>query len=261
LKRFRLRIEYDGTDFHGFAESDGVRTVAGELRAALRQATGGNEPEIVGTSRTDTGVHALDQCVLVTVETRLGAEEMGRALRALVPADIGIIRCDGAPEGFVPRRDAVEKLYLYRIWNAPRPSVHGRRAVWWVSAPLDVDAMAEGGRALLGEHDFSSFRTRSKGEPECAVRTIRALEVRRDGSDVQLQVIGDGFLYRMVRNIVGTLVDVGRGRLSADRVAAILSARDRRLAGASAPPQGLFLVAISFAGDPPLSIRERPLRC
>ena len=260
MTRFRLRIEYDGTDFHGFAETDGVRTVAGELRAAIGRATAGAEPEIEGTSRTDTGVHALDQCVLVTVETRLGADELGRALQALTPPDIGIVRCEPAPDGFDPRRDAVEKLYLYRIWNAPRPPVHGRRAIWWVSTPLDTPAMARGGAALLGEHDFSSFRTRSKGEPESAVRTLRAVEVRRDGDEVWVQVIGDGFLYRMVRNIVGTLVDVGRGKLPAAEVAAILVGRDRRLAGASAPPQGLFLVAVAFPGDPPLRIRECPLR-
>jgi tRNA pseudouridine38-40 synthase len=258
--RFRLGLEYDGTDFRGWSESDGVRTVAGTLRAIVERITQAAAEEVSGASRTDAGVHALAQCAVVGAETALAAEVFGRALRGLAPPDLGIARCELAPPGFDPRRDAIEKRYLYRIWNGRRSPVLGRRGLWWVAPPLDPDAMASAARSLVGRHDFAAFRNRSKGEPETTVRTVRAVEVRHREDEIWVQAIGEGFLYRMVRNFVGTLVEVGRGALPAAEVAAILAGADRTCAGPSAPPHGLYLAEIVYPGDPPASILETPLR-
>ncbi len=260
MTKFRLQIEYDGTDFRGFARSPGVRTVGGVLRSAIEQVTQSSEVVVEGASRTDTGVHALAQRILIEVETRLEPVEFGRALEALTPSDVGIVHCEFAPEGFHPRHDAVEKRYLYRIWNAPRAPVLGRRRILWVAAPLDFDAMVSAAHSLVGKHDFAAFQNRSKGEPESSVRTIRALELRRAGSEIWVQVIGDGFLYRMVRNIVGTLMEVGRSEFPVRKVEVILADRDRRRAGPTAPPHGLHLVEIVYPGEPPCTIDDLALR-
>lgn len=260
MTRFRLRLEYDGTEFHGWAESDGVRTVAGSLRQSVERITRTSEIEIRGASRTDAGVHALDQCAVVTVETRLDTPEFGRALEAVVPDDLGVVSCEVAPEGFDPIRDAVEKQYVYRIRNARRAPVHGRRGQWWVGSPLDEAAMGAAGSALVGRHDFAAFRNRSKGEPEDSVRTVRHVSVHREGEELWVVTIGDGFLYRMVRNIVGTLVEVGRGAWVPGLVAEVLRSRDRRRAGPLAPPHGLYLVQVVYPGDPPARPIASPLR-
>ena len=260
LTRLVLRLAYDGTDFHGFAESVGVRTVAGELRAVVAKVTRCDAIDLRGASRTDAGVHALDQCVRIEVASAIGAAELGRAISALVPPDLEITAAHPAPEGFDPTRDALEKLYLYRIWNARPAPVLARRRVWEIAAPLDLEAMRASAACLVGTNDFAAFRTRSKGEPENTVRTVRAVDLRTFGAELAVSVIGDGFLYRMVRNLVGTLVEVGRGARPPESVAETLASRDRRTAGPSAPAPGLHLVRLRYPGEPPCEVRDEPLR-
>lgn len=260
MTRVVLRIAYDGTDFHGFAESAGVRTVAGELRKIVERVTRSREIDIRGASRTDTGVHALDQCVRIEVETAIAPEQLGRAIRGLAPPDVVVRQFyECAPE-FQPSIDAIEKRYLYRIWNSHRPNVLARGRLWRVGRLLDLQAIDRAARALVGTHDFAAFRNRSDGAPENTVRTIRAIEVRHERPEVWIQVIGDGFLYRMVRNIVGTLVGVGRGSAPVESVGQALSAKDRTLAGQTAPAHGLHLVEIRYPGEPPCEIDDSPLR-
>jgi len=242
LRHFEFRIAYDGTEFHGFAASRGVRTVAGELARAVERIDGHPPERLLGSSRTDTGVHALDQCVLIATVTRLGPGEYARALQALTPSDIGVLCSREAPPEFDPRRDTVEKTYRYRIWRDPVPPVLERRFVWWIQRSLDREGMAEAAARLEGRHDFSAFRNRSKGETAQTVRTVREIRIDERPPELRIEVTGDGFLYRMVRNLVGTLVEVGKGALPSTEIASILAGRDRRRAGPSAPPQGLCLL-------------------
>ena len=254
-----LRLAYDGTAFHGFAESEGVRTVCGEVRAAAARVTRSEEISIRGASRTDTGVHALDQCLRLDVASDLGAQELGRALTSLAPDDLEVLSHRPAEPDFDPVRGAIEKLYVYRLWNAPSTPVLARSRLWGYRGPLDLSAMREAAGSLVGTHDFAAFRTRSKGETENTVRTLRALEISSFGPELAFQVIGEGFLYRMVRNIVGTLVEVGRGARPVGSVAETHASGDRRLAGPSAPPQGLHLVRLRYEGEPPCRPLTAPL--
>jgi len=248
---YRLVVAYVGTDFHGWQENDGVRTVQGSLRAAADVLS--DSPAIVeGSSRTDTGVHALGHLVRLQLDRDHEPVDLQRSLQGITPDDIEIISCKKSSAEWHPRFDAVAKRYLYRIWNGPRKSLFESGTSWWIRAPLDVSAMAEAGKVLIGRHDFASFRTRSKDEPEDTVRTIHNLTVQKSGDHVLVQVVGDGFLYRMVRNITGTLMDVGRGLIAVEDVEGILAASDRREAGVTAPPEGLFLVEVSTDPDNPI---------
>lgn len=240
---YRLVVAYDGTRFHGWQENAEVRTVQGELRKAAA-VLAENLAIVEGSSRTDTGVHALGHLVRVQLDRNHDPEELQKSLQGITPDDIEIVSCERTTEEWHPRFNAVAKRYLYRIWNGPRKSLFGGETSWWIRADLDVGAMHEAGQALVGRHDFASFRTRSKDEPEDTVRTIHELKVHSLGQHILIQVVGDGFLYRMVRNITGTLVDVGRGQIPGDQIPRILQAADRREAGITAPPEGLFLVEV-----------------
>ena len=255
-RRFRLVVAYDGTDFHGWQESAGVRTVAGEIRQALVPVSRGGEIDLEGASRTDTGVHALGQVVLVSLETNLDADPLARALAARTPPDISIVSCSEVLDDFHPRFDAIGKRYLYRIWKGERAPLFEARNCWWVNESLDIEAMNQAASFLVGRHCFAAFRNRSKDEPQDTTRTLAALDVRARGDWVWVQSIGDGFLYRMVRNLVGTLVDVGRGAPGAQEVKRILASGDRREGGRGAPPQGLFLMEVGYPLGPPLEVRD-----
>ena len=252
---YRLVVAYDGTDFHGWQENAEVRTVQGELRAAAAVLSE-QPPAVEGSSRTDTGVHALGHLVRLQLDRDHEPEELQKSLQGITADDIEIISCERTTADWHPRFNAVAKRYLYRIWNGPRKPLFDGRTSWWIRSALDVEAMHRAGQALVGRHDFASFRTRSKDEPEDTVRTLHQLTVQSQGQHVLVQVVGDGFLYRMVRNITGTLVDVGRGQIDEDQLPAILAANDRREAGITAPPEGLFLVEVSTEADQPLQCSD-----
>ncbi len=260
VTRVILRIAYDGSEFHGFTESDGVRTVAGELRRIVEQVTRTDRVILRGASRTDTGVHALDQCVRIDAEGTLAPEKLARAIACLAPEDIEVRSFSPGSPHFNPSSDAIEKRYVYRLWNSHRASVLGRHRLWAIGQTLDLDAMVRAAKSLVGTHDFEAFRNRSNGGPENTIRTIRAIELRHSLPEVWIQVIGDGFLYRMVRNIVGMLVEVGRGSAGVASVGEVLQSRDRTLAGQTAPPHGLHLAQIRYPGEPECVVDEVPLR-
>ncbi len=244
-KNFKLTIEYDGTAYHGWQRQLTDRTIQGEIEGALGKIC--NEKiTLIGSGRTDAGVHALGQIANFHCRCRLEAPDFQRALNSLLGADIVIRTCEPVADTFHARFDARSKIYQYRILNRKLPSAIGDRYTWFIPRGLDRLAMHSAMGHLKGEHDFKAFE--GTGSPRAhTVRNIYRLELmeKKEGHLV-FDIQANGFLRFMVRNIVGTLVDVGLGRTHADDVKAILLSRDRSRAGATAPPKGLFLMQVCY---------------
>ncbi|MFM9059595.1 MAG: tRNA pseudouridine(38-40) synthase TruA [Planctomycetaceae bacterium] len=250
-----LRLAYEGTRYSGWQAQPGRTTVQGTLAAAIHSISG---EEVVprGTSRTDAGVHALDQVVTFTTAADLDAATWGRALNARLPQDVTVREACAADDDFDPVAAAVRKRYRYRIHDAAWRPVLQRHLVWRWRGRLDCGRMREAAASLVGEHDFTSFET-TPSTRRSKVRTIHAIAVTRPapecdaaGAEVWIEVEGNGFLYNMVRIIAGTLVMVGAGRREPGWVAEALAARSRPAAGPTAPPQGLVLLATHLDPDP-----------
>ena len=248
MRTIALIVEYDGTHFHGFARQTSLPTIAGELERALG-ALCGHDVNIVVAGRTDAGVHATGQVVSFETSSDVPLARMPVALSALLrEKGIAVVRAVERPAGFSARRDALARTYRYRILNRAAPSpLHERRA-FFVRSPLDLERMRAAACVLLGRHDFTSFSAQlpERGTP---VRTIERIDIERHGDFIDVDVTADSFLHHMVRVIVGTLVEAGRGKRSPDDVAAILVARDRAAAGTTAPAHGLYLIDVRYA-DP-----------
>jgi tRNA pseudouridine38-40 synthase len=251
MRTLRLTIAYDGAEFGGWQRQQGRRTVQGELERVLKQITG---EEIVATSsgRTDSGVHALAQVVGFKTATWLADDVLLRALNAELPDDLAALDLRPAPEDFDPIRDAVRKRYRYVIKDGRVPDLFSRRYLWHIHQRLDVDAMQQAARGLLGRHDFTSYETTGSRRVS-PIRTVYDILVERRQAEftdhVIVEVEADGFLYNMVRNIVGTLVRVGRGQQEIAWPAEVLAARDRTRAGMTAPAQGLFMLWVKYGED------------
>jgi tRNA pseudouridine38-40 synthase len=274
-----LVVSYDGTDFHGFAENVGVRTVGGVLRSAV-QAVLGRPVEITCAGRTDAGVHAAGQVVSVRWDELTGSdsgragsgpvdtERLRKSLISMLGPEVVVRSVAVPPEGFDARFSAVGRTYRYVLWNHADPDPFEARTAWWVPEPLDVEAMQAAGDSLVGEHDFTTFCRRPKGEAE--VSLIRRVEYVRwirpdwmsnhpdhepgaDGADqvpsgrLIMEISASAFCHQMVRSIVGLLVEVGRGRRTVDDVANALRARDRSHLPTLAPPSGLTLWRVHYA--------------
>lgn len=247
-----IRIGYRGAGFAGFAEQPSVRTVAGELRRALETAL--RRPcELTCAGRTDAGVHAIAQYVSVPVteaELGLSGERLMRSLVALTPDDLSVQAILRAPTGFSARFDAISRSYRYRIAASQARPVLAWEHSWWYRGALDVDAMAEAARPLLGEHDFKSFCKASSAEGKPTSRYVAALDVsrvREAGEElVAIDVTGNAFLHNMVRTIAGSLVEVGRGHRAPGWIEGVLAARDRAAAGPCAPAKGLTFVGVAY---------------
>jgi len=247
-RRIGLRLAYEGTRYSGWQVQPGRTTVQGVVTEAVR-AVSGEGVLVRGSSRTDAGVHALDQIAAFTTHRDLAAAVWMRALNAKLPADVTVVAARELAADFDPVAAAVAKRYRYRIHDAAWRPVLARHLVWRWRGQLDVAAMAAAAAALVGEHDFTSFET-TPSTRLSKVRTIHGLSVCRHtgpddvaGAEVWIEVEGNGFLHNMVRIIAGTLVMVGAGRRTPDWTAAALAARSRAAAGPTAPPQGLVLVA------------------
>ncbi|MBI5844613.1 MAG: tRNA pseudouridine(38-40) synthase TruA [Deltaproteobacteria bacterium] len=253
-KRFKIILEYDGTGYHGWQLQAGDVTVQEKVEDALEILTG-KAVRVHGSGRTDAGVHALAQVAHFSVETRLGPEDLQKALNGLLPQDIMVKGCFEADPAFHARKSAKKKTYAYYILNRPFRSALLRNHSWHIKRPLDLDAMNRAASRLAGTLDFKSFE--STGSPRAStVRTVFSSSFENaegvpgffaptDGL-LAFTISADGFLRCMVRNIVGTLVEAGRGKLAPDDVTGILAARDRQKAGPAAPPQGLFLVEVVY---------------
>jgi tRNA pseudouridine38-40 synthase len=245
VSNFKLIIEYDGTAYHGWQHQGALPTIQAEIEKALARISGGRV-RVFGSGRTDAGVHAFGQVASLALDTRLGSQELQRALNSLLPADIVIRHCSAAEPAFHARYSAKSKTYHYRILNRAVAPAVGRQYVWAIRHPLDRAAMRAAIPALLGRHDFKAFE--GAGSPRAhSVREVMSAELTETAPDELLFAISaDGFLRGMVRNIVGTLAEVGRGRRPPADVARILASRDRRAAGITAPPQGLFLAEVRY---------------
>ncbi len=246
MNDYRFIVEYDGTDFEGWqAQPPGHRTVQGSLSEALERLC--SAPVVVtGSGRTDAGVHAPAQVASARLATRLSPDELRRALDASLPEDLVVRSVALAPDGFDARRDAVAKCYRYTIWNHPVRSPLRARHSWWVRRPLDLAAIDEAAGALRGEHDFASFQAAGSNVTTTVRKLLRVGVDGRAGGRVELEFEADGFLRYMVRNLVGTLVEVGHGRRRPTELREILEARDRGVAGPTAPARGLSLISVRY---------------
>jgi len=245
VTRFRLTLEYDGAGFVGWQRQDNGPSVQQALEDAVF-AFCGERVTAVAAGRTDAGVHALGQVVHLDIARAVAVETVRDAVNYhLRPAPIAVLAVEAAAADFHARFSAVERAYLYRIVNRRAPLALDRGRAWGVAAPLDAAAMAEAARALVGRHDFTSFRAASC-QAASPVKTLDALEVARAGAEVRIAARARSFLHHQVRNMVGTLKLVGEGKWSAADVAAALAARNRSAAGPTAPPGGLYLVEVRY---------------
>lgn len=241
---YKLLLEYDGTNYHGWQIQPTGATVQGTLEAALSRIL--NRPIRVRVAgRTDAGVHALGQVATFQATPPLDLVRFQHSLNSVLPSDIAIHAISEVPDTFHPRYDARSRTYQYRVWNRPSPSAIQARYSWHIPYPLDQGAMHAAAALLTGPHNFASFQGADSVE-RTPWRTVMHSVVCRERDFLVYTVEARSFLRHMVRNIVGTLVDVGRGALSTDEFAAVFAAHDRSRAGLNAPPQGLFLVAVRY---------------
>ena len=247
MRSLKLTLSYDGTDYAGWQIQSNLSTIQGELEKAISTITG-ESIRVVGSGRTDAGVHALGQVASFAVDSSLECDAWSRALNANLPDDINVLRVEDAADGFHAIRDAVSKRYRYVIRDNGVRDVFTRRYYWRYPQGLDVGRMREAASVLVGQHDYASFQS-SGAERGSTVRTVYKLTIQRDDTEmIAFEVEADGFLYNMVRAIVGTLVEVGRGSRTVGWPADVLADCDRRAGGPTAPPQGLFLVHVDY-GD------------
>ena len=244
MRNLRLDICYDGTRYRGWQRLPGKDdTIQGKLETALSRILG-ESIEISGSGRTDAGVHARGQVANFHCESAMTAKEILENLRRYLPEDIGIYSCRDVSERFHARLNAKEKTYCYRIWNSEMPCVFDRRFVAVMPESLDLCAMEQAAGHLLGQHDFAAFCGNAKMK-KSTVRYIRDLTVARQGNEVRITVTGNGFLHNMVRILVGTLVEVGRGERDPESIPQLFGGK-RAEAGFLAPPQGLCLMEVYY---------------
>jgi len=250
MPRYALLLEYDGSNYVGWQRQDNGASVQSVLEDAAARLAGGAPVECVTAGRTDAGVHAEAQVVALELPRELSPAALREALNFhLKPHPVVVLRVALAAAGWHPRFSAIGRSYRYRILNRrPRPALLARR-VWHVQAPLDAAAMQAAAQSLLGRHDFSSFRA-AACQAKSPVRTLDRLDVVRSGELVEIVADARSFLHHQVRNIVGTLKLVGDGRWEVGRVAAVLAACDRRVAGPTAPAAGLSLIGVRYQVDP-----------
>lgn len=252
MARYRLRLSYDGGPFHGFAPNPGVSTVGGVLRGALEQVLQHDVP-IVCAGRTDAGVHALDQVVSFDTDREVVPEALRTSLNGLCKPHIVVSQVEPAADDFSARFSCTSRTYRYRLLNRRLPDPFRNDYTWRVSVPLDIDLMQQAATALLGHHDFSSFCRRqfdtSGDEPVEKPRTreLQAADWSRQADDeLHLIIRATSFCQQMVRSITGLCVDVGLGSIAVADVPAILAAKDRTAVPRVAPPQGLYLLSLTY---------------
>ena len=231
MRNFKLTLCYDGGRYDGWQRQDNSdNTIQGKLEVLLTRLLS-QSVEVAGSGRTDAGVHALGQVCSFRAETELSCDELLREIRRYLPEDIGALALEEAEPRFHARLSCREKTYVYRIWNSEEPNVFERR---WIAAAQ-----------LVGEHDFTTFCA-NRHMKKTAVRNLKRIDIARSGGEIRITLTGDGFLYHMVRIIVGTLLEVGEGKREASEISAALAARDRMEAGPTAPAQGLTLWQVRY---------------
>ena len=244
MKRIKLTIAYDGTNYCGWQVQPNGITVEEVVNKALKKLTG-EDIQVIGASRTDSGVHALGNVAVFDTYTTIPPERISYALNQRLPEDIVIVKSEEVAEDFHPRYCDCSKTYEYHILNTRIPIPTKRLTNYFVSYDLDVEKMRKAAGYLIGEHDFVSF-CNVRTDVEDTVRTVTELEILKDGEEITIRISGNGFLYNMVRIIVGRLIRVGRGFYEPEKVKEILEAKDRKAAGVTAPPHGLILAEIRY---------------
>lgn len=252
MPRFKLTLEYAGTRYSGWQIQQNARTVQGELDRAVRLATGRERFELYGAGRTDAGVHALHQVAHLDIATTLPPATLVARTNDALPADINLLSADTVSHRFHARRDAVARRYLYQV--SLRRTAFAKPFVWWVREPLDLAAIERAADALAGFNDYRSFTDDDPEEKSTKV-LVEGLRVAEAGPLVLIRVDGSHFLWKMVRRLVGVLVEVGRGRLDAAEVAGLLAGSSPLPARLTAPASGLFLERVFYPGE----ARDRPL--
>ena len=247
MKHFKITLAYEGTDFVGWQRQATGASVQGLLEDALGELDG-RSVRVTGAGRTDAGVHALGQVADFSLERSIAPDALAHALNARLPHAVRVMSAEEAPTEFNARFDARSKSYRYRIWNGEVISPFERRYAWHLAGELDVDRMAAAARLVEGKHDFAAFQA-SGSSTKTTERVVISSHLERQRSDdprIVYEISGEGFLRHMVRNIVGTLVEIGRRRRNSEWMADVLASRDRSKAGPTAPPEGLFLVRVVY---------------
>jgi tRNA pseudouridine38-40 synthase len=243
LRRIKLTLEYDGTDFSGWQVQPDQRTVQGVLQESLTSMMG-SEIKVIGSGRTDAGVHALKQVAHADVTRDIPAVNIVMGLNSALPGDVRVLDCEDTIEAFHAKRSATGKSYRYTILNVPQPTALDRYRVWHIRQLLDLEGMVEGATHLVGEHDFAAFK--SAGDETTTIRNLRELDIRSEGNRIVFTFEANGFLKHMVRNLTGALVEVGQGKLMPEDMRRLLDAGSRENAPKKAPPQGLTLVQVTY---------------
>ncbi len=249
MPNVKLIVEYNGRGFFGWQKQPGLRTVQSELERVITIVLRKRPGPIHAAGRTDSGVHARGQVVTFTIPEPFDLWRIQQGVSHLLKGELTVLSAEYVPSEFHPGIAATHKQYSYRILNRATPAVLESHLMWHIAPPLDLERMRANLGCLIGEHDFSSFRD-SCCVAKSPVKTIYAISLTQDKDVITFRVIGSGFLKQMVRNIVGTLTDIGRGRLQGKQLPEILAAKDRRQAGVTAPPHGLSMDWVSYAPVP-----------
>ncbi len=249
MARFRVFLEYEGTRYSGWQIQKNARTIQGEIVAALRDILQSIDFEFYGSGRTDAGVHALMQVAHLEAQTVLGPEILKMKLNDLLPADINILEIEKAPKDFHARHDAVSRSYLYQI--SRRRTAFGKRYVWWVKDELNFEKISQAAQLFVGKKDFQSFTADDPEEKSTKVE-IDQVQLSEAGSLILVRIVGSHFIWKMVRQIIGVLVEVGRGKLNETDIQRFLGEKSDIPSRLTAPPSGLFLEAVRYETDKPL---------
>lgn len=244
MRNIKLTLEYQGTRYHGWQRQKNAPSIQEHLEDAIKKVTG-KKSILYGAGRTDAGVHARAQVANFKTSSRLSLEALLHAINAHLPRDIAAKKAEEAPLDFNARKSARGKVYSYHIYDGPARPALFRDFAYYSKHKLSERKMRRASRFLLGRHDFRAFRT-SGSSAVTSVREIRQINIKRRGQKLSITIEGSGFLYNMVRAIVGTLMEVGRGKIEPARAKKILDSKDRSLAGPTAPPQGLFLERVLY---------------
>jgi tRNA pseudouridine38-40 synthase len=261
LRNISLLLEYDGTRYHGWQRQKNALTIQQVLEEALQRLTG-ERIALIGSGRTDAGVHARGQVANFRTTSAIPLRAFHQGLNSLLPRDIAVLSADEAPPSFHARKSARAKTYEYRILNRGNRSPLHHHYGWWIALPLDLAAMAGAAAALPGEHDFTAFRASGSDNLNPVRRVLAATWRDSPGGWLTFTITATGFLRGMVRSLVGTMVEVGRGTAPATILTELLESHARHLAGPTAPPQGLYLVEVFYDNEPgrasaPASSRSR----
>jgi tRNA pseudouridine38-40 synthase len=244
-RNIRLLLEYDGSRYHGWQRQRGDLSIQQVLEEALERLTG--EPvKLIGSGRTDAGVHALGQVANFRTISVIPLKAFHEGLNSMLPYDIAVLEAQEVPPEFHARKAALSKTYEYRIINRPSRSPLHHHYGWWLSHKLDLDAMAAAAASLLGEHDFSAFRASGSGNRNPVRRIFAAGWQTHPGGWLRFTITGNGFLRGMVRSLVGTMVEIGKGKAGPELLTELLRSGERRRAGPTAPAQGLYLVEVVY---------------